>query len=435
MIQRNRFSFPTININVFENKLREYALTQEYAVHLNSNAKQNSCTFSKIYAFGSRNASECRSANDLNLAASLVSVPDWKFIAIAYDFKNLFHNNHSSIPASIAFPKLIVFVPEFIFIVEDEIVLETFLDFAAAEELVYRIANVQETEQYKNLVASEVTPLLSKPDYLARTTRILAHIQAGDFYEINFCFPFQTKIDSPDISALYSALNAKSEAPFSGFFKWHEKVVVSSSPERFLRKQGSKLSSQPIKGTARRSSEPEIDEKLKSALKSNAKERAENVMIVDLVRNDLSKVATKNSVRVEELCEIYSFKQVHQMISTISCDLRAETSFFDILEATFPMGSMTGAPKVEAMKWIDVYEPSARGMYSGSFGYIAPNGDFDLNVIIRSILCDTKSGETTFSVGSAITASADPAEEYQECLLKAKAMMEVLNPISVEQVR
>lgn len=435
MIQRNRFSFPTIDINVFDNKLREYALTQEYAVHLNSNAKQNSCTYSKMYAFGSRNAFECYSSNDLNQAVSLVSVSDWKFIAIAYDFKNLYNQNYSSIPASIAFPKLAVFVPEFVFIVEDEIVLETFLDFAAAEELVHRIANVQETEQYKNLVASEVIPKLSKADYLARSTKILEHIQAGDFYEINFCFPFQTKIINPNINALYSALNVKSEAPFSGFFKWHEKVVISSSPERFLRKQGLKLSSQPIKGTARRSSEPEIDEQLKSALKCNAKERAENVMIVDLVRNDLSKVATKNSVRVDELCEIYSFKQVHQMISTISCELRPETSFFDILKATFPMGSMTGAPKVEAMKWIDLYEPSARGMYSGSFGYIAPNGDFDLNVIIRSILCDTKSGETTFSVGSAITANADPAEEYQECLLKAKAMIEVLNPISVEQVR
>ncbi len=435
MIQRNRFSFPTIDINVFENKLRTYVLTQKYAAYLNSNAKQNSCTYSKIYAFGSRNAFECDSAGDLNAAASFISNPDWKFIAVAYNFKNLFHKNHTSIPASISFPKLAVFVPEFVFFVEDEIVLETYLDFAAAEELVHRIANIQDTEQHKNLVASEVIPQLSKADYLARATKILEHIQAGDFYEINFCFPFQTKILNPNINALYSALNSKSEAPFSGFFKWHESAVISSSPERFLRKQGLKITSQPIKGTARRSSEAEIDEQLKAALKSNAKERAENVMIVDLVRNDLSKVATKNSVRVEELCEIYSFKQVHQMISTISCQLRADASFFDILEATFPMGSMTGAPKVEAMKWIDLYEPSARGMYSGSFGYMAPNGDFDLNVIIRSILCDTKSGETTFSVGSAITANADPAEEYQECLLKAKAMIEVLNPISVEQVR
>ncbi|MGB2088637.1 MAG: chorismate-binding protein, partial [Psychroflexus salarius] len=160
-------------------------------------------------------------------------------------------------------------------------------------------------------------------------------------------------------------------------------------------------------------------------LATDPKELAENIMIVDLVRNDLSKLATKASVKVDELCRIYTFEQVHQMISTISCELKPNIDFTSILEATFPMGSMTGAPKIEAMKLAEAYETTKRGLYSGSIGYITPNGDFDFNVVIRSLLYNAKRAYLSYMVGSAITDQSIPENEYQECLLKGKALQEI----------
>ncbi|MFY7988966.1 MAG: chorismate-binding protein, partial [Flavobacterium sp.] len=194
----------------------------------------------------------------------------------------------------------------------------------------------------------------------------------------------------------------------------------------YLRKEGLKVISQPIKGTARRSLDVKQDEQLKSDLAQNEKERSENIMIVDLVRNDLSHTATKGSVQVEELCQIYTFKQVHQMISTIVSEVENTTSPIEILRTTFPMGSMTGAPKISAMQIIEALEETKRGLYSGTVGYFTPTGDFDFNVVIRSILYNSQNKYLSFSVGSAVTAQAIPEMEYEECLLKAKAMFEVL---------
>ena len=202
--------------------------------------------------------------------------------------------------------------------------------------------------------------------------------------------------------------------------------MLSASPERYLKKVGEKVISQPIKGTAKRSFDIEQDAFLKKELKNSAKERSENIMIVDLVRNDLSHTATKGSVVVEELCQVYTFKQVHQMISTIISKVDATVSPVEIIKTTFPMGSMTGAPKVSAMKIIEELEVTKRGLYSGAVGYFTPTGDFDFNVVIRSILYDAKKQYLSFSVGSAITAQSIPENEYEECLLKAKAMFEVL---------
>ena len=185
--------------------------------------------------------------------------------------------------------------------------------------------------------------------------------------------------------------------------------------------------SQPIKGTRKRVSSFEEDEVLKKELLHCPKERSENVMIVDLVRNDLSKTAQKSSVKVEELFGIYSFKQVHQMISTITSKLKVEIDPIDVIKTTFPMGSMTGAPKLSAMRLIEKYEFRNRGVYSGSLGYIKPNGDFDFNVIIRSMVYNSTTKYLSYSVGSAITAQANAEEEYQECLLKSQAFFKVLN--------
>ena len=184
--------------------------------------------------------------------------------------------------------------------------------------------------------------------------------------------------------------------------------------------------SQPIKGTSPRSENPFQDKANIEYLKHSLKERSENIMITDLVRNDLSKVATRGSVKVDELCGVYSFRQVHQMISTISAEMRPDKNWIDTVKATFPMGSMTGAPKVRAMQLIEKYEATKRGLYSGSVGYVSPDGDFDFNVVIRSILFNRKKGHLSYMVGSAITALANPEQEYEECLVKAAAIREVL---------
>jgi para-aminobenzoate synthetase component 1 len=202
---------------------------------------------------------------------------------------------------------------------------------------------------------------------------------------------------------------------------------MSASPERFLMMDGDKLVSQPIKGTIKRGENSEDDERLKRELFSSDKERTENVMIVDLVRNDLSRIAKRASVKVDELFGIYSFRQVHQMISTVSCEVKDGITFTDIIKSTFPMGSMTGAPKVSAMKLIEEYESTKRGLYSGAVGYITPDGDFDFSVVIRSVMYNAENRYLSFMVGSAITAGCDAEKEYEECLLKAKAMFEAVN--------
>ena len=202
--------------------------------------------------------------------------------------------------------------------------------------------------------------------------------------------------------------------------------MLSASPERYLKKSGNTIISQPIKGTAKRSKNKTEDAQLKTELENNTKERSENIMIVDLVRNDLSQTAIKGSVKVEELCKVYTFNQVHQMISTITSQIETTTHPIEVIKTTFPMGSMTGAPKISAMNIIEQLEETKRGLYSGAVGYFSPTGDFDFNVIIRSILYNATNKYVSYSVGSAITAKSDPQSEYEECLIKAKAMCEVL---------
>ena len=243
----------------------------------------------------------------------------------------------------------------------------------------------------------------------------------------NFCQEFYAENTEINPLKVYQDLNNISEPPFAVFLKINHHYLLSASPERYIRKEGNKIISQPIKGTAKRLKSKFDDEKIASDLAKDAKERSENVMIVDLVRNDLSKSAIKGSVKVEELCKVYSFKQVHQMISTVVCEIDEKITPIQVLKDTFPMGSMTGAPKVSAMKIIEKYENTRRGLYSGAVGYFTPNGNFDFNVVIRSILYNQEKKYVSYSVGSAITAKSNPEKEYEECLLKAKAMKFVLS--------
>lgn len=272
----------------------------------------------------------------------------------------------------------------------------------------------------------KITPTVSKEDYIYKVNALKQHIQQGDIYEINYCITFEAHQTNIDPLAIYQKLNSISKAPYSALVKFDKQYIISSSPELFLKKQGDTLITKPIKGTAKRGATPEQDINIKQGLYNNAKERNENVMIVDVARNDLSRIAKKGSVTVDKLFDIESFEQVHQMISTVSCKLKDNTSFNDIINATFPMASMTGAPKIRAMELIDEYELYNRGPYSGALGYINQNGDFDLSVLIRSIFYDEEKQYLSFTVGSAITAMCNAEDEYEECLLKAKAMMEVL---------
>ena len=264
----------------------------------------------------------------------------------------------------------------------------------------------------------------SKEDYIKTVKEIQNHIIQGDIYEMNFCIEFYAKNVKISPFDLYLKLNKVSPTPFSSFLKNKDQYIISASPERFLKRIENRFISQPIKGTSKRDSDPVEDIKAKEYLQNSEKEQAENLMIVDLVRNDLAKTAITGSVRVDELFGIYAFPQVYQMISTISSEVKPGTNSIDVLKGAYPMGSMTGAPKVMAMNLIEKLELAKRGPFSGSIGYFDPNGNFDLNVVIRSLFYNESTKNLTFQVGSAITIDSDPESEYNECLLKAKAIFE-----------
>ncbi|WP_072008584.1 aminodeoxychorismate synthase component I [Hymenobacter sp. IS2118] len=270
-------------------------------------------------------------------------------------------------------------------------------------------------------------PRLPKADYLAAVTAIREDILNGEVYELNLCQEFYAENVTLTPTDVFWRLMDASPAPFAGFIRWHDHFLLCASPERFLSHRDGELLSQPIKGTIRRGTNPADDERQRQTLRHDEKERAENLMIVDLVRNDLARVAQTGTVRVPELFGLYPFRHLWQMISTVSAQLRPGTELPEILRATFPMGSMTGAPKIRAMQLIEHYETTRRGLYSGSIGYMWPNGEFDFNVVIRSLQYRQDTGYLSFEVGSAITFDSDPEREYEECLLKAKALLEVLS--------
>ena len=352
---------------------------------------------------------------------------DWLFGYLSYDVKNDTEELQSNNFDGLAFPDVFFFQPKKLFLIKGNQVEMQYLRMCD-DEMEADFSDIILSKICDSATLREITinQRISKENYLLKVSKMLEHIQRGDIYEANFCMEFYAENAKIDPLEIYHKLNTISEPPFAVYFKNQEHYLLSASPERYLRKEGTKVISQPIKGTSKRNENPILDEQLKSDLAQNEKERSENIMIVDLVRNDLSHTATKGSVQVEELCEVYTFKQVHQMISTIVSEVENTTSPVEIIRTTFPMGSMTGAPKISAMQIIETLEETKRGLYSGAVGYFTPNGDFDFNVVIRSILYNAKNEYLSFSVGSAVTSKAIPENEYEECLLKAKAMFEVL---------
>ncbi|MET1055752.1 MAG: anthranilate synthase component I family protein [Pedobacter sp.] len=346
---------------------------------------------------------------------------NWLFGMLSHDLKNELEELSSAHTDQLGFPDLFFFVPEYLIGIKDGVPAM----LIGPAELLESISKTEYPATSLNSIPF-VKSRMDKSAYLQKVEKLRTAIALGDIYEVTFCQEFFAENAAIDPYQVYLNLNSISPTPFSGFFKVADKYILSASPERFLCRRGNQLFSQPIKGTARRSPDIREDEQIRTALLNNSKEQAENVMIVDLVRNDLTKSAVKGSVKVEELFGIYTFPQVHQMISTVSCTMDPSVHPADALKNTFPVGSMTGAPKVRAMELIEETECSRRGMYSGAFGYFEPAGNFDFNVIIRSILYNESNRYLSFQVGGAITYASSAEAEYEECLLKASAIIKTL---------
>ena len=346
---------------------------------------------------------------------------EWLFGHLCYDVKNETEKLSSDNFDGIGFPDAHFFVPEIVLQLNDK-QLTIFCDKDAS--VVFDEINAENLFiNKKSADPFSIENRISREDYIATVQKLQKHILRGDCYEINFCQEFFAVDAEINPLEVYQKLASLSPNPFAALYKLNDKFCICASPERYLKKTGSKIISQPIKGTSvRKPADINADELSRQQLQHSAKERSENVMVVDLVRNDLSKICKEATVHVEELFGIYSFPQVHQMISTIAGEVKEEIDWVDMLKATFPMGSMTGAPKKRVMELIEQYEQTKRGLFSGTIGYIKPNGDFDFNVVIRSVLYNSTDKYLSFQTGSAITFYCDAEKEYEECLLKAAAM-------------
>jgi para-aminobenzoate synthetase component 1 len=353
---------------------------------------------------------------------------DWIFGFLSYDLKNEIEDLKSENDDNLSFPIMHFFQPKWVFeIIQNEVII-SFPEGVDRKEMQLLFKDITHFDMpVENKKSVSIKSKISKEQYFEGFEKLKEHIYRGDIYEVNYCQEYYAENVVLNPISVYHNLYDISKPPFAAFYRCKENYLMCASPERFLKKEGSKLISQPIKGTRKRSVVLEEDNRLKDELLNCPKEQSENVMIVDLVRNDLSKTALASSVKVEELFGIYSFPQVHQMISTIVSELDESIHWVDAIRHAFPMGSMTGAPKISAMQLIEKVEVFKRGLYSGAVGYVNPSGDFDFNVVIRSILYNSKKKYATMPVGSAITANANPKDEYEECELKVKAMMEVLD--------
>ena len=418
-------------ISEFKSQLLQWAQKFKTAVWLDSNNyQQEHSNFDAVLAVDEHSKIESSYFDAFKKLKTYQSnVNDYIFGYLSYDLKNDVENLTSANFDGLGFPDLFFFQPKKLFFIKGntvEIKYVTNLKNEIQTDLkeIYAISkNCSSNFNNENL---KIKLRIHKDEYHQKIKSVLNHIHRGDIYEANFCQEFYSENSTINPVEVYQNLNEISKPPFATFLKFNDNYLLSASPERYLKKDGNNVISQPIKGTEKRAATELEDKKLIAALEQNPKERAENIMIVDLVRNDLSRLSVKGSVKVDELCKVYTFEQVHQLISTVSCKVKNTTHPIDILKNTFPMGSMTGAPKISAMKIIEELEETKRGLFSGAIGYITPKNDFDFNVIIRSILYNASKKYVSYTVGGAITAQSIPEKEYEECLLKAKAMKQVL---------
>lgn len=342
---------------------------------------------------------------------------------ISYDQKNAYEKLASKNTAPVTCPDTEFFVPELsVFFNGNKVTI-----LHPHPQAIF--AEIQNTKLglFLPVITNPIVAIsVTTEEYFKIFKKIQEHILEGDIYEMNYCMGYEGTFESVDVIGFYTKLCEKSPMPFSTLFKAKNKIVVCASPERFLKKTGSKLIAQPIKGSVKRGRTETEDNALAAQLRSSEKEQAENLMIVDLMRNDLAKIAQTGKIDVEELFGIYRFRQLTQMISTVTCEIKPNTTLAEIFRQTFPMGSMTGVPKIKCMELIDRYENFKRGWFSGSIGYVDEQEDFDWNVVIRSVIVDRDVNKFYFAVGSAITSDADAAQEFEECQLKAQAIFGTL---------
>ncbi|WPY99591.1 aminodeoxychorismate synthase component I [Christiangramia sp. OXR-203] len=426
---RTKRSFAVQDMADFKEKLLTWGNSFPDIVWLDSNLDSSENTeFEAVLAVEAFTAIKTDYQNAFDkLKEYQQTTKDWIFGYLSYDLKNDVERLKSSNYDGLQFPDLYFFQPQKLVFLKDNIADFIYLRMVDDEietdfEELQKLKLKTEKSEGKIVIQSRIT----KEEYLEKVGGMLEHIHRGDIYEANLCQEFFSENVDLDAFSIYQSLNEISTPPFAAFLRLENINLVSASPERYLRKKGDQLLTQPIKGTARRSADPEEDKEIALNLARDPKEMSENVMIVDLVRNDLSRIAEKGSVKVDELCKVYSFKQVHQMISSVTATIAKGIEPVESLRTSFPMGSMTGAPKISAMKIIEKLESTKRGLYSGAVGYFSPEGDFDFNVVIRSILYNSTNKYLSFSVGGAITAKSNPEKEYEECLLKSRALREVL---------
>ena len=429
---RNNTTFQISDNHSFRNQLLNYSSKFAHFVFLDScgNNVYGETEFDYLLAAGNYKSVIKNAGGAFDeLQQFLDKNKEWCFGFLGYDLKNEIEKLSSQNHDSIGFPDMMFFIPEIIVKVKNgKVILSNLSESSITltnEEIFQEICNRTESVE-REFPPIKLIPKINKEDYLKKINEIRQHIIDGDVYELTFCQEFYSENVAIEPLIVFEELCKISKAPFSVLFRWENKYLISASPERFLKRSGNKIISQPIKGTTKRSIDPTIDAQLKNELLHSEKDRAENVMIVDLVRNDLARIGKTGTIKVDELFGIYSFEQVHQMVSTISAIVQNDLSVTDILKNTFPMGSMTGAPKVMAMELIEQYETSKRGLFSGAFGYISPDGDFDFNVVIRSIIYDALQQYVSVQVGGAIVFDSVAEKEYEECVVKLSGIVAVL---------
>ncbi|MEN8185695.1 MAG: anthranilate synthase component I family protein [Bacteroidota bacterium] len=419
------------NPEEFKKKLLLWSQQFDVIVWIDSNDyQQEYSSFDAVLAVGVEGFLSCDCKDSFEkLSTFRKKTEDYIFGYFGYDLKNDIEDLSSENFDGLGFSDMYFFQPKKIFFLKGDVLDVQFLKELGTE--IDSDINLIQEEVIKDINYSltpdlQIRQRISKSKYNRKLKNILNHIHRGDIYEVNFCQEFYAESAEINPLSVYQKLNKISAPPFATFLKIDDKFLLSASPERFVKKQGNKIISQPIKGTARRLQDRDEDKKLAENLFRDPKERAENIMIVDLVRNDLSKTAKEGSVKVEELCKVYSFKQVHQLISTVVSKVENDANPVEIIKSLFPMGSMTGAPKISAMKIIEEQEETKRGLYSGAVGYFTPDENFDFNVVIRSILYNQTNKYASFTVGGAITSKSVIENEYEECMVKAEAMKNAL---------
>ena len=429
-MKRQKYYLYSDNIKLFKKKLFQWAQQFEMVSYLDSNNYEfdRYSSYDCLLAVEAVSVLKTSSGNAFEqLDDFWESKKDWLFGFLSYDLKNETAGLTSQNKDGIGLPDLCFFQPRIVVLIKGSKVVFELIDDVNVLVVVEQILNQKLEGEGSSCRLPKLKSRINQKEYLAAINSIRQEIEDGEVYEMNFCQEFYAKNEKINPHDVFVKLNDFSQSPFSAFCKFEEVSLMCASPERFLKKQGKKLISQPIKGTIRKSENDSENEVLKEQLRNDPKEQAENVMIVDLVRNDLMRSCQTGSVEVEELFGVYAFKSVNHLISTVVGKMNDDIAFTEIISNAFPMGSMTGCPKIRAMELIEMHESCKRGLYSGALGYIDPNQNFDFNVVIRSLIYNEQKKYLSLQIGGAITYDSIAEKEYEECILKAESVLKCMN--------